>query len=186
MGWQWHQLDHMQIICTRCRQITASTSSFCFYRLDALPVAQPAESKHWKQMPVDVILGKCFAVVYPVELAIVIPLVIFTSVCDRSIVFNIVTSGSVQCWWNCCSAYVMSVLSVTCIRMAEPVVKTVSAEWPLRHCSFSCHIYLSEITMGHPYYGHPVHVWWETIVILHCCYILEMIQDRNRIAVECY
>jgi len=56
--WHWHQLDHMQIICTSLQTDTgnhASTSSLqFFYWPDALPDAQPtvsvkAMSKHWKQ-----------------------------------------------------------------------------------------------------------------------------------------
>jgi len=39
MGWQWHQLDHMQIIC--CRQITTPAPHHSiFYRLDAHPDGQ--------------------------------------------------------------------------------------------------------------------------------------------------
>jgi len=34
MGWQWHQLDHMQIICTL---LTTDTSPLSFYSPDALP-----------------------------------------------------------------------------------------------------------------------------------------------------
>jgi len=42
MGWQWHQLDHMQIICTLLQTDNhASTSPLSFYRPDALPAAQP-------------------------------------------------------------------------------------------------------------------------------------------------
>jgi len=40
MGWQWHQLDHMQI------DNYASTSPLGFYKPDALPVAQQTASKH--------------------------------------------------------------------------------------------------------------------------------------------
>jgi len=53
IGWQWHQLDHMQIIRTSLQTDNhASTSSFkFFYRPDALPDTQPTESsKHWRQM----------------------------------------------------------------------------------------------------------------------------------------
>jgi len=47
MGWQWHQLDHMQIICTSLHTDNhASISSLIFYRPDALPDAQPTVSKH--------------------------------------------------------------------------------------------------------------------------------------------
>jgi len=46
-GWQWHQLDHMQIICTSLQTDNhASTSSLNFYMLDALPDAKPRASKH--------------------------------------------------------------------------------------------------------------------------------------------
>jgi len=53
MKWQWHQLDHMQIICTSLQSPDnhASTSPLSFfYRLDALPAAQPTASKHWRQL----------------------------------------------------------------------------------------------------------------------------------------
>jgi len=39
---QWHQLDHIQTICTSLQTDNhASTPSLNFYRLDALPDAQP-------------------------------------------------------------------------------------------------------------------------------------------------
>jgi len=45
MGWQWHQLDHMQIICISLQTDNhASTSSLSFHRPDALPAAQPTAS----------------------------------------------------------------------------------------------------------------------------------------------
>jgi len=44
MGWQWRQLDHMQIICTSLQTDNhASTSSL---RPDALPDAEPTVSTH--------------------------------------------------------------------------------------------------------------------------------------------
>jgi len=47
MGWQWHQLDHMQIICSSLQTDNhAITSPLSFYRPDALPTAQPTVSKH--------------------------------------------------------------------------------------------------------------------------------------------
>jgi len=51
IGWQWHHLDHMQIICTSL-QIDNHTSTWLlsFYRPDALPAAQPTASKHWRHM----------------------------------------------------------------------------------------------------------------------------------------
>jgi len=47
LGWQWHHLDHMQIICTSLQTDNhASTSPLSFYRLDALAATQPTASKH--------------------------------------------------------------------------------------------------------------------------------------------
>jgi len=48
-GWQWHQLDHMQIICTSLQTDNhGSTSPVSFYRPDALPVAQQHSIKALK------------------------------------------------------------------------------------------------------------------------------------------
>jgi len=46
MGWQWHQLDHMQIICISLHTDNhASTSPLSFYRPDAfLPTNQQRQS----------------------------------------------------------------------------------------------------------------------------------------------
>jgi len=45
--WQYHQLDHMQTICTSLQTDNhTNTQSFNFYRLDALPDALPTASKH--------------------------------------------------------------------------------------------------------------------------------------------
>ena len=50
LGWQWHQLDHMQTICTSLQTDNhTSTSSLSFYRPDALPDTQPTVSKHWRR-----------------------------------------------------------------------------------------------------------------------------------------
>jgi len=47
MGWHWHQLDIMQIICTSLQTDNhTSISPLSFYRLDALPATQPTASKH--------------------------------------------------------------------------------------------------------------------------------------------
>jgi len=48
MGWKWHQLDHMQIISFQTNNY-ASTSSLNFYKLDALPDAQPTVLNHLRQ-----------------------------------------------------------------------------------------------------------------------------------------
>jgi len=43
---QWHQLDHMQTTCTSLQADNhINTSSLNFYRLDALPDAEPTVSK---------------------------------------------------------------------------------------------------------------------------------------------
>jgi len=42
MGWQWHQLDHMQITCTsRQTDNYSSTSPLSFYRPNVFPAIQP-------------------------------------------------------------------------------------------------------------------------------------------------
>ena len=38
LGWQWHQLDHKQTICTSIQTDNHNTSSVNFYRPDALPL----------------------------------------------------------------------------------------------------------------------------------------------------
>ena len=49
MGWQWHQLDHMQITWTSLQTDNhASTSPLNFYCPDALPDTEPTVSKHWR------------------------------------------------------------------------------------------------------------------------------------------
>ena len=44
--WQWHQLGHMQVCTSLKTDNYASTQPLSFYRPDALPAAQPTESKH--------------------------------------------------------------------------------------------------------------------------------------------
>ena len=47
MGWQWHQLNHMQAICTLLQKITMPALHHSdFYGPDALPDTQPTASKH--------------------------------------------------------------------------------------------------------------------------------------------
>jgi len=47
LGWQWHQLDHMQTICTSLQTDNHATiSSLNFYTPGALPDAQPTVSNH--------------------------------------------------------------------------------------------------------------------------------------------
>jgi len=47
LGWQWHQLDHTQTICTSLQtDLHTNTSSHKFYRPDALPDAQPTVPEH--------------------------------------------------------------------------------------------------------------------------------------------
>ena len=45
---QWHQLGHMQVCTSLQTENQASSSPLSFYRLDALPAAQPTASKHWR------------------------------------------------------------------------------------------------------------------------------------------
>ena len=45
--WQWHQLGRMQV-CSRQITTPAPHHPLSFYRLDALPAAQPTASKHWR------------------------------------------------------------------------------------------------------------------------------------------
>jgi len=45
MTWQWHQMDHMRIICTSLQHLITQF----LYRPNALPNAQPTVSKHWRQ-----------------------------------------------------------------------------------------------------------------------------------------
>jgi len=57
IGWQGHQLDHMQIICTLLQTDNrASTSPLNFYRLDALPAAQPTVSNSVKALKVSALI----------------------------------------------------------------------------------------------------------------------------------
>ena len=52
MGWQWHQLNHMQAICTSLQKITLpAPNQSDFYGPDALPDTQPTASKHWRPCP---------------------------------------------------------------------------------------------------------------------------------------
>jgi len=44
--WQRHQLGYVQVCTSLQTDNHASTPPFSFYRLDALPAAQPTVSKH--------------------------------------------------------------------------------------------------------------------------------------------
>jgi len=44
--WQWHQLGHMQVCTSLQTDNHACTQHSVFYRLDALPAAQPTASMH--------------------------------------------------------------------------------------------------------------------------------------------
>ena len=46
--WQWHQLGRMQVCTSLQTNNHASTPPLSFYRPDALPAAQPTESKHYQ------------------------------------------------------------------------------------------------------------------------------------------
>jgi len=56
LGWQWHQLDHMQAICTSLDTGNhTNASSVNFHRLDAHHGTQPTVSKHWRIYSIPVI-----------------------------------------------------------------------------------------------------------------------------------
>jgi len=56
-GWQWHQLDHMQTICTSLQTDNHNnTSSLNFYRSDALPDTQQTVSKQWRHILLPLLL----------------------------------------------------------------------------------------------------------------------------------
>jgi len=58
IGWQWHQLDHMQSLVPCCRQITMPAPHHSILnRPDALPDAQQMVSKHLKQKLTHSFLG---------------------------------------------------------------------------------------------------------------------------------
>ena len=46
--WQWNQLEHMQVCTLLQTDNHASTHHSVFYRPDALPVAHPTVSMHWR------------------------------------------------------------------------------------------------------------------------------------------
>jgi len=52
MGWQWHQLDHMQIICTCSRQITMPVPHYPVFtgRMPFLPPYQQRQSTEGKNI----------------------------------------------------------------------------------------------------------------------------------------
>jgi len=49
--WQWHQLGCMQVCISLQTDNPPGTHHSVFYRLDALPAAQPTASKHWSAIP---------------------------------------------------------------------------------------------------------------------------------------
>jgi len=60
LGWQWHQLDHMQTVCTSLQTHNhTSTSSLNFSRPLVLPDAQPTVSEHWRQIIEQAIIEHC-------------------------------------------------------------------------------------------------------------------------------
>jgi len=91
-GWQWHQLDHMQIICTSIQTDNhASTSPLSFYRPDAFPVAQPTASKHWRQ-----------------HLSYGVMKILMWHKCGSTAAFFFTVSGSLLCHrllWQCGKAF---------------------------------------------------------------------------------
>jgi len=72
MGWHCHQLDYMHIICTSLQTDNhARTSPLSFYRLDALPDAQPTAlraitkgDKRWLNI-ISFVIADLLPVLYP-------------------------------------------------------------------------------------------------------------------------
>jgi len=61
MGWQWHQLNHVQINCTSSQTDNSSMAASdhsIFYSPDALPDAQPTVSKH-EGMCINILIQRC-------------------------------------------------------------------------------------------------------------------------------
>ena len=55
LGLQWHQLDHMQTICTSLQADNhTNTLPLYFYWPDALHDAQPTVSKHWRHSHIPI------------------------------------------------------------------------------------------------------------------------------------
>jgi len=66
MGWQWHQLDHMQIICTLLQTDNhAKTLSPIFYKPDTLPDARPTVSKKWRFKPKNTTTQTTTTILWP-------------------------------------------------------------------------------------------------------------------------
>ena len=65
--WQWHQLGHMQVCTSLQTDNHASTPPLSFYRPDALPVAQPTASKHWRPSTCTVIRSNAGALTWAVS-----------------------------------------------------------------------------------------------------------------------
>jgi len=60
IGWQWHQLDYMKIICASLHTDNHASVPHhsVFYRPDALRAAQPTASKHWRQKEIIQVWNK--------------------------------------------------------------------------------------------------------------------------------
>jgi len=63
--WQWHQLGHMHVCTLLQTDNHTSNPPLCFYRSDALPVAQPTVSKHWRQLYLTQWNAKWLFVLWP-------------------------------------------------------------------------------------------------------------------------
>jgi len=73
LWWQWHQLDHMQTICTSLQTDNhTNISSLNVYRPDARSDDQPTVSKHWRQQAATVLTVKVYtaAATYRIRLKI--------------------------------------------------------------------------------------------------------------------
>jgi len=64
MGWQWHQLSHMQAICTLLQKIAMpAPHQSCFYGPDALSDTQLTASKHWRPHKWHTYVTNCIHIV---------------------------------------------------------------------------------------------------------------------------
>jgi len=79
MGWQWYQLDHMQVVCTLLhKDNNVSTSPLAFYSSDSVPDAQPTVSKFfilylsgfefWPHFNCDMVYIHYMCIVYTLSL----------------------------------------------------------------------------------------------------------------------
>ena len=81
---QWDQLGHMQICTSSQTDNHASIPPLSFYRLDALPAAQPTASKHWRQDKMHIKIYKTLSQWrYLTALCVVYGIIMCLSICHK-------------------------------------------------------------------------------------------------------